>query len=110
MRWGHCMNAVRAKHIAPKTYHLRVAHVLVQQHTLDQLRVLQPSPNLPVHLNQLKVHVLLLHVCDLQHCVDGDLRKLPMASVHTATRQDRAWGGGHDKQVKTTVSTVRRGQ
>ena len=92
------------------TDHLGVAHVLVQQHALDEHRVLEPPTDLPVHLNQLKVHILLLHVGDLKHRVHGDLRKLPMASVHTATRQDRAWGGGYDKQVKTTVSTVRRGQ
>lgn len=61
--------------------HLRVAELLVYDDSLDELGVLQLASHLALHLDQLKVHVLTVHVRHRQDGVHRDLRHLSVAAV-----------------------------
>ena len=50
-------------------FHLRVRHVLVDDDAAHELRVLEAAAHLAVHLDQVEVDVLPLHVRHGQHGV-----------------------------------------
>ena len=62
--------------------HLRMRHVLVDDHALDQLGVLHATTDLGLNLDQLKVDVLPLDVGNGQDGLHRDLSHLPVALVN----------------------------
>lgn len=67
--------------------HLRVAELLVYDDSLDELGVLQLASHLALHLDQLKVHVLTVHVRHSQDGVHCNLRHLSVAAVDPGRRK-----------------------
>ena len=57
--------------------HLRVRHVLVDEHTLDEGCVGQRATDFAVHLDEVKGNITTFDVCDRQYCIHGNLCKLP---------------------------------
>lgn len=61
--------------------HLRVAELFVDDDSLDELRVLQLASYFALHLDELKVHILPLHVGHGEDGVHCDLCHLSVAPV-----------------------------
>ena len=57
--------------------HLWVRHVLVDEHALDESGVSQRATDFSVHLDEVKGNIATFDICNRQHCIHSDLRKLP---------------------------------
>ena len=53
--------------------HLGVRHVLVQEHALDEGRVVERATDFAVDFDQIEGDVFALHIRHLEHCVHGNL-------------------------------------
>ena len=62
--------------------HLRVAHVLVDENSLDEFRVGQLAAGLRFDFDQLEVHVLPLEVRNAHNSPDRHLSELTVTLVH----------------------------
>mmetsp|Transcript_104613 Transcript_104613/g.223600 ORF Transcript_104613/g.223600 Transcript_104613/m.223600 type:complete len:384 (-) Transcript_104613:586-1737(-) len=62
--------------------HLRVAEVLIDEDATDQSRLLQLATDLPLDLDEVKVHIAAIHICHRQHGLDADPRQLILAAAH----------------------------
>ena len=59
-----------------------MTEVLVHDHALDQLGVLQPPAHLAFYLDELEVNVPALHVGHGEDGIHGDLGHLPVTAVN----------------------------
>ena len=57
--------------------HLWVRHVLVDEHAPDEGGVGQRAADFSVHLDEVKGNIATFDIRNRQHCIHGDLRKLP---------------------------------
>lgn len=69
--------------------HLRVAEFLVNDNSLDELCVLQLASHLALHLDELKVYILPVHVSHSEDGIHCDLSHLSVAPVDPEGQQ---WG------------------
>ena len=53
--------------------HLRMGHILVQEHTLDQGCIVERTTDFPVDFDQVEGDVFALHIRYLEYRVDSDL-------------------------------------
>lgn len=67
--------------------HLRVAELLVNYDSLDELCVLQLASNLALHLDELKIYILPFHVSHSEDGIHCDLCHLPVAPVDAKRQQ-----------------------
>ena len=68
-------------------WHLRVTHVFVNDHALYQCSLLQFSPNLPIHLDQFKVHVPTFQVRYGENSFHCNLRHVALTTVDAGERE-----------------------
>ena len=68
--------------------HLRVRHVLVNNDSLDERRVLQRSSDFAIDLDQLKVYVSSFEVGHGEHGINGDLSELFVCDRDAVQTQD----------------------
>lgn len=62
--------------VADGRWHLRMGHVLVHHHTLDERGIFQRTTDFAVHFDELKVDVATAQIRDREDCVNSDGRKL----------------------------------
>lgn len=67
--------------------HLRVAELLVNYDSLDELCVLQLASHFALHFDELKVHILPLHVGHSEDGIHCNLCHLSVAPVDTERQQ-----------------------
>ena len=85
-------------------WHLRVTHVFVNDHALYQCSLLQFSPDLPIHLDQFKVHVPTFQVRYGENSFHCNLRHMALTTVDAGERgrkggrEEREWVGGRKKR------------
>ena len=75
--------------------HLWVRHVLVDEHALDEGGVSERAANFSINLDEVKGNVATVDICHRQHCLYGDLCKLPdlfRDAVATGSAEDGARG------------------
>ena len=66
--------------------HLRVREILVDNHTIDEERVLESTSDLTVDLDQLKVNILTLQISNGENSIDSNLSKLVVRLGNTEKR------------------------
>lgn len=67
--------------------HLRVTEILVHDHALDQLGVLQPPAHFAFYFDELEVNVSALHVGHSEDGVHGNLGHLSVTAVNPETHE-----------------------
>ena len=68
-------------------WHLRVTHVFVNDHALYQCSLLQFSPDLPIHLDQFKVHVPTFQVRYGENSFHCNLSHVALTTVDAGERE-----------------------
>ena len=64
--------------------HLRMRHVFVDEHALDELRVCKRTADFAIDFDEIEPDVFAFQIGDLQHRVDGDLCELLVFFRYTA--------------------------
>eukprot|EP00050_Salpingoeca_kvevrii_P010683 m.9769 g.9769 ORF g.9769 m.9769 type:complete len:527 (-) comp3015_c0_seq2:171-1751(-) len=85
--------------------HLRVANFLVQHNTVDELAVLKAGTNLAINLDELKIDIASLHVCDRENGIDGHLGKLAVTAIDDL-RAKRRHSSGNERLTIILVHLV----
>jgi hypothetical protein len=81
--------------------HLRVGHVLVQEHTLDEGCIVKRTTDFAINFDQVERDVFALQISYLEYCVYGDLGEffvcfryaVRMRSVSKADERKEGTGG-----------------
>lgn len=72
--------------------HLRVRELLVDHDAADQLRLLQSTARLALHLDHVEVDIVVIQVGHRQHRINCNLRHLPLIDIDDL-RAQRSHGG-----------------